>query len=80
MVLNKKARKSIYVKGKTEIFHLYLPKETKIRKKIAYKSDILGLTMHEFILRVLEKNVENIVLDDIKESYIKLKKSNFSKK
>ena len=62
MVKKQKAKKrpAVYIKGKTEIFHIYMPKKDKLREKVAAKSELLGITSNEFILRVLENNTKDI--------------------
>ena len=55
-----KKRKAIFMTGKTKSIHIYMPRSSMLREKITAKAQILGLSQNDYILRILEKNVEDI--------------------
>lgn len=57
-----------FKKGETDVIHIYMSKGENLKRKVAAKAELRGEKLVEFIIKVLEKNVEEIdfkILKDI---------------
>ena len=58
---------SRFVKGKTDTIHVHLTKESKLAAKVSSKAGILGMSINEWVVRLLILNTNDISIDGLRD-------------